>query len=409
MVSRYRVKDRLSPEWRRQRRRYELGQFRAEMAEEFGCHGARTCMHPGGDVVVHVGVNGAPHVSGVMRCGGVGLCPTCAPVIRQRRAGDIEAAAEAWRLLGGETWLATFTIPHGVGDELGSLLDQLRGMWRALGSSTGYRNWRKDCAIEGVIKVVEVTYGANGWHPHLHVLFFGKRSRFDVRRLAELWRKRFDIEDLGYVPHVSFDARRLTGRGIGAYLGKVQSGWGAGAELARGDLKAGSLTPAELLDLAAAEYAELDPAAVTTGEVVPWRENPAARWLHLWEELERGSKNVRWIEWGKGLRARAGGWQMKAVVAGHELRCELLTVDEASDVEAARGADAEHVAASWHVPGHVWLRFRRAGQLGLLLQALISNDGERYGAWRIVCAVDPDWVPRAGPVRGPPAELIGSS
>jgi hypothetical protein len=193
------------------------------------------------------------------------------------------------------------------------------------------------------------------------------------------------------------------------YLGKIHQGWGAGAELARADLKSRSLTPADILDLAYEEYSTLDPASVTTGEVVPWVENPAADWVLRWAELERSTKALRWIEWGKGLRARAGAWQMQAIVAGHQLEGKLLAVQEATDQEAARGVDAEQVVASWHVPGHVWMRFRAAGQLGLLLQALISNDGERYGALRVVSWIDPEWRPRSGPARAPPAPLLASS
>lgn len=379
------------------------------MAEEFGCSSARVCMAPASTVVVHVGAGATTHVAGVARCGSVGLCPVCAPTIRQARAADIDAAAEAWTALGHETYLATFTIPHGVEDDPGDLLAVLGRMWRQMREGQAFRNWRRDAAVEGFIKAVEITYGANGWHPHLHVLFFSKRRRMLPARLAELWRTRFELEGWSYVPKVSCDVRKLTRKGIGVYLGKINQGWGAGAELARADLKSRSLSPADLLDLAFEEFAGLDPASVTTGEVVPWDENPAARWLLRWAELERATKGLRWIEWGKGLRKRAGGWQMQAIVNGHQLEGKLLTVEEASDQEAARGVDADQVVASWHVPGPVWLRFRAAGQLGLLLQALISNDGERYGAWRVVSWIDPDWRPRSGPSRASPVPLLASS
>jgi len=330
----------------------------------------------------------------------------CAPTIRQGRASDIDAAAEAWTALGGETYLATFTIPHGIEDDPGELLQVLSRMWRQMRETREFRSWRDDSGVVGFIKAVEVPYGANGFHPHLHVLFFSKKRRMLPARLAESWRRRFDLEGFNYVPKVSFDIRKLTRSGIGIYLGKIHQGWGAGAELARADLKTSSLNPAQLLDLAYDEFRQLDPADSATGEVLPWDRNPDARWLPLWAALERGTKGVRWIEWGKGLRGCAAGWQMKAIIDGHVLDGKLLEVDEATDTEAASGAEADTVAASWHVPGPVWMAFRCSGQLGLLLQALISNDGERYGAWRIVSAPDPAWRPRSSPVRAPPSRQL---
>lgn len=361
------------------RQRYRLGRWRGEMAMQWTddegapvSRAAMTCMDPTSNVVVHVGAEGTTHTSGLMRCGNVGLCPVCAPTIRARRAADIEGAHEANCLTGGQSWFATFTVPHGVGDSAGSTLALLRSMWRDMQQSSPFRSWREAVGLRGFVRSWEVTYGDNGFHWHLHVLFFTERS-IDPERVAGLWRRQFERVGLGgsYVPGVSFDVRRLKRNGIGSYIGKVNTAWGAGAELARADLKRRSVGPAQLLELAFHEWERL----TLTGEV---------RFQRLWEQLENAAKGLRWIEWSRGLRVAAGSWQLEAVIAGESLTQELLTPDEASDVEAAAGSDADEVVASWHVPASVWRRFRRIGELGVLLSALVSNDGERFGCWRVV-------------------------
>lgn len=361
-----------------QRQRYRLGRWRGEMAPQWTdaegapiARAAMTCMDPTSNVVVHVGSGGTTHTSGLMRCGNVGLCPVCAPVIRQKRSADIDAAHEAHQLTGGSSYFATFTVPHDRHESPAVVLDRLRSMWRSMQQASGFRSWRADAGVEGMIRAFEVTYGDNGWHWHLHVLFF-VRGKVDVARLARCWERQFRSNGLGdrYVPRVSFDCRKLSRKGIGSYLGKLSHTWGAGAELARADRKRRSIGPAQLLELAHDEWQNM----TLTGDIT---------YQHLWHQLEAAAKGLRWIEWSPGLRAKAGAWQLDAIVAGHHLCADLLTVEEATDEEAARGEDADDVVASWHVPAGVWRKFRRAGELGLLLAALVSNDGHRYGCWLV--------------------------
>jgi hypothetical protein len=377
------------------RRRYQLAQFRADHANDFDCPAALTCMAPSSEVVVvHVGANGTLHKSGVNRCKSVGSCPLCAPTIRSTRAADIEAAVEAWHLRGGEVWFLTLTIPHAAGDDLGDNLSQLRRMWRRMWNGKAGQALKQSMGRVGYVRAFEVTWTYdNGWHPHLHVLLFTKARRMEPRRVLGRWRSCFDAEGIGdrWVPYVSADLRKVTRRGAGAYLGKIHQEWGAGVELARSDVKRGvGLGGQQLLELA------------STGEV---------EWVDRWREWEHGTKALRWIEWSRGLRAKAGVWQLEAMVDGHELQATLLTKDEATDEEAASGPDADEVVASWHVPAPVWNRFRLAGMLGVLLGALVNNDGERYGCRRITPWLDPSWRPMALD-RGPPSSepvLVGAS
>jgi len=81
---------------------------------------------------------------------------------------------------------------------------------------------------------------------------------------------------------------------LAGYLTKVDGGWGAGHELARGDVKVGrvhGLVPAQLLG----EF-------IDTGEV---------RFKLLWQEYERATFGKRAIVWSAGLRRRLLGEEVE--------------------------------------------------------------------------------------------------
>lgn len=151
-------------------------------------------------------------------CGSVWTCPICSRRINLGRQREIAAAydlfvsAKALRLpedvREGDAMLVTFTLRHGVGDDLGMLLDGLkladRTQQKAYGHKrlVGYKRTVDKVRVSvpsevdyvGRISATELTYGKNGWHPHLHQLwFFDKRLTVqEVERvradLFESWR-----------------------------------------------------------------------------------------------------------------------------------------------------------------------------------------------------------------------------
>lgn len=86
------------------------------------------------------------------------------------RKGEIEniltrAAARGWSSL-----FITVTLQHHTGSRLAELLKGLTESWRFVfsGDKTGERRCLE--RVKAQIKTVEVRYGRNGWHPHLHIL-----------------------------------------------------------------------------------------------------------------------------------------------------------------------------------------------------------------------------------------------
>lgn len=106
---------------------------------------------------------------GVMRCGSVWECPVCALQIRTERAEELKQAVERW---GSSVAMMSLTVRHGLGDDLRAVR---RGVSRAFSRLLNGAPWKRFCAKYGIdhhVRALELTHGANGWHPHLHVLFF---------------------------------------------------------------------------------------------------------------------------------------------------------------------------------------------------------------------------------------------
>jgi hypothetical protein len=307
-------------------------------------------------VMIYVRGDGSTHVKGIARCGQVGLCPRCAPKVRGLRAADISHAVENWLGRGEEVWFATFTVPHREWESAGRVWDRVQGRYSwAFSDGRAGQDARRSNGVVHSIRAVEVTYGANGWHVHIHALLFCRSDvgRFDPVSVAHRWRDALQSEGLRYVPHVSCDLRPVTASDVGDYLAKVDgSHWGAGVELARCDLKASrGLRVDQVLELA------------TTGE---------AEWVRRWAQLERQTRGRRWFRWSAGLRAEVG-----------------LTDPEMTDEEAAASSDGVAPVAVFVCPWRVWEQWRHAGRLGELRQLCVRCEAEVHGLWLIRVAWGP--------------------
>src|SRR5699024_7689860 len=137
---------------------------------------ARCSWRVGPAVGVHAGPDCSAHFSGLERCGSVWACPVCAAVIRAGRADEIGRAWDKHVEEGGSGLFVTLTLRHRKADGLASTLDVLLNAWRRVQTWAAWRGsatstgWKKRLGIRGIIRATEVTHGANGWHPHSHLL-----------------------------------------------------------------------------------------------------------------------------------------------------------------------------------------------------------------------------------------------
>ncbi len=305
---------------RRRRQRYRALELLRGWSSR---NGARECMTAAGaNVVVSGHRDGTVHVSGVKRCSSVHACPVCAPTIRGRRAVEIDQGVSKWIADGGTVWFVTATLPHDRGERLEKVLDELLSAWRRTWGGRPAQRQKELLEFAGSIKALEITHGANGWHPHLHSLLLCKGEQDPREWLSERWS--YQVTKTGRrAPHQVYglDVQRVEGAGaLAKYLTKVEGGWGVGLELARADAKKaknGGSNPWQLL-FEASEQGDVDS-------------------LTLFLEYEAATKGRNALTWSPGLKG-------------------LLEVEEVTDEEAAIAEAETEKLVERVIPAEDWNR-----------------------------------------------------
>jgi hypothetical protein len=270
------------------------------------------------------GPHGAGY-QGVSYCGSVWSCPVCSAVIRTKRAQELELACRRHFAGGGAMLFVTFKVPHNRRDSLLDSLTRLREGFHAVKRNRAGKTLLAGVESIGSVSALEVTHGRNGWHPHLHVLFFlagpitsdrledfeGKiRAEWLAIAKARKWRKLPSYEQGVDVQLVRYEKQAAR------YVAKVQGedirDHSVSLELTRGDMKQGrrceQLTPFEILD----GYAD---AVNKKGK------RAGRRWVAMWREYETTMKGRRAIVWSRGLRELLG---MTSELSDEELAEEVL-------------------------------------------------------------------------------------
>ena len=249
----------------------------------------------GNEVAVHQVPNGDAlrgAVTGLETCGSVWACPVCSAHIRQERASEIAAGTTQHLQRGGGALLGVFTVPHHRGDDLGTLLDGMTAAWRSVCRGAPWKRIRERFGIVGMVKAWEVTFGANGFHPHFNALVFTERplTETEVLQLESVlhdrWSRMVQRRGLGEPSSAHGVSVQLVNdaESVGRYTAKVQEET-IGLEVARGDLKdprsRDRWLPFEILYAAA------------QGEA--WA-------LNAWWEYERATHGHKCFTWTQGMR-----------------------------------------------------------------------------------------------------------
>ncbi len=243
--------------------------------------------------------HGKAHYKGLYVCARLWACPICAAKISERRRLELVDALAVAKTKGLHVKLLTLTAPHGMGDDVNALLASIKKAWRSTTSNRAGKNLRKLLGIRGTIRALEVTYGQNGFHPHLHVLLFLDQDATNnaVERLfCPLWQ---DACVKAGLPRPS-DAHGCRADD-GSYAAKYASKWGLESEMTKSHTKrgkAGSMSPWDFLRV-----------VLDDGE-------DAAKYRALFKVYTDAFHGQRQLHWSTGLKA-------------------LLQVNEATDEELA--------------------------------------------------------------------------
>lgn len=269
---------------------------------------------------------------GLQTCGSVWVCPCCSGHISEMRRMQLNALLAWARKEGYAVVMLTLTTRHGKGDSLPDLLNAMKAAKRTWGASYAYKTIKADSLI-GTVTATEVTGGgANGWHPHFHMLMLLKLpSQAEALTAAETLRQPWldAMQKHGLTGSgVAFDVRGASA--AGEYVGK----WGAAEEITLAGKKRGSsggMTPMQLADASM---------------------NGDKKAGALFVEYANTFHGARQLVWSRGLK-------------------ELAGVDDATDEQiaedAARLADeTEDETLLGELPPDAWQSVR--GHRGRLLE-----------------------------------------
>jgi hypothetical protein len=233
---------------------------------------------------------GAASWSGIETCGSVWLCAVCAAKVAEARRAEVEWICDQHAATGGAVYMATLTIPHTAFQSARELRDGVANAFRKFQAGAPWKRAREHIGCVGTIRALEVTHGRKGWHPHLHVLIFGRDLSPDDEEafgfwMFDRWAAMVARGGLGECSPQAFEMHRCT---RSADAGKYVAKWGCDSEIA----KAGTKT-------ARGENSSPWGLLLTANEG-----HSGAR--DLFAEYAMAMKGSRHLTWSKGLRELYG-------------------------------------------------------------------------------------------------------
>lgn len=354
-------------------------------------HGQRMCGLSAAvdEVTVRRGEKGVSF-GGLLTCGSR-TCPNCGPRIAAHTRTEIEQAIAAW--MGPDApahrerslLFGTFTIRHDKGQSFEELASAVSAAW---GAATGGRGWMSDRENHGIahyLRVFEQKWSHNnGWHIHVHALFFMDTTTVEasdpqvlLQSMFGRWMRKAIALGLG-VPliraqdmHEVVDVEEAIEK-VAGYLAKETTDASEqhpryiSAEMSNAAGKQGitSLTPGQILSWAMLgdEYVrQLGPAFRYRG--VQGQEY--ARFLYA--EFERGMKGRRTIAWSRGMREALG------------LGAEMSDAEMAERAEAVEAATLDTLVS---MSGQGWKRLNaRPGRRAELYAVAQTLDPGELVEW----------------------------
>lgn len=123
------------------------------------------------------GVDRRAVLGGLVHCASVWSCPKCQARISAERAKIVTAAVSAHRAATatagvpeGAVYMLTLTVPHELGMRARRLRSTVSKSWQQFATGAPWRRLKERMRFAGSVRALEVTYGVNGFHPHLHIL-----------------------------------------------------------------------------------------------------------------------------------------------------------------------------------------------------------------------------------------------
>ncbi len=285
--------------------------------------------------------DGNTRPSGVATCKSVWGCLGCAARRRAEKSAMVKWYVDQHFARGKAVSFGSFTLAHYQSDELAVLLTGLRDAFTDMRNLKVFKDAVTEYGIVGWIAALEITDGANGWHPHLHVLLFHEdflgveygdnlglkaalHDAFARQIDRHLGRQVHQIHGVDLVP---VKTAGCDDQALARYLGKIQ------LEMTRQDLKTGRVSSSR-----SPWQIGLD--AATTGDA-----RDAARWC----EYLRATK-------GRNVVTKAGSLVDEYGEPTNDEIDNLLGIEQNDDDQADDDDHGEDIAS---VDAAVWNDARR--------------------------------------------------
>ena len=234
---------------------------------------------------------------GLATCGSVWACPVCNSKIMTSRSADVKKAIDVWSGAGKTFAFQTLTMRHHKGQSLDELWKGLSFAWQRLNSGATAKQEVAKYGQAGFIRVVEITYGSNGWHIHIHILRFLERALTDYERgnwaeaQFQRWSKALTSKGFAEPLRAAQDFK-LTNNAddLAKYMTK-QGNFGGKLSMeitsqATKKAKLGGRKPFDILE----DYIA----------------DPTGKDKDLWNEYEQASNGKKQTHWSNGLRDLLG-------------------------------------------------------------------------------------------------------
>ncbi|MEK5257659.1 protein rep [Paenibacillus sp. FSL F4-0125] len=232
---------------------------------------------------------------GLMVCGSVWVCPVCAAKISERRRSELKIAFDSHLQQGGYCTMVTLTFSHSRTDKLQDLLIALSKSVQDFSRGGRDRVFRESIGLVGKIRAFEITYGQNGWHPHIHLLLMHNNEiepweREEVRdKLYDMWEGACAKNGLStnYEHGLKIDDAAEASQYIGKWGDIMDKPWGTDSEMTKANIKkgrAGSMTPFDFLR-----------AVIEDGDL---------QYEDKFREYAAATKGMHQLVWSRGLKAK---------------------------------------------------------------------------------------------------------
>jgi len=250
--------------------------------------------------------------------------------------------------------MVTYTLEHHVGDTLSDMLAAILEAFRKYKSGRAWQEFIEDYEWVGSVRSLEVTHGANGWHPHIHELGLLKHAvteldltaieKFAKKRWVACLKKMNKNASWKHGVKVMDDHKNL--RDYVAKYGRepVALRWNIVAELTKSPAKKGRVegrTPMQIL----ADYGQGDK---KSGK--------------LFVEYSRAFKGRNQLVWSRGLRGVLG-----------------LGVEQSDELVLEREAQEGVVLAT--LTRDEWLIVLKANKRGEILEVASRGDVDQLNLY----------------------------